>query len=500
MQKGVVYANRRSLRLAMLIVISALTCASVVHGQSGGAASSFHVITGQAAAGSKFAAQRLKTSSTQTDLLAKTHSTVPGKLKVGPPKSGPKVANPFASQKNAAIIMQLDQQRKAADKAASEMKLGLRSAQTGTLLHPPSPNTSSTGTRGIRTTAPLRMPPLQAPSSAAPHTTGSAAAKSNVPSTLLKPTGPGTLGPGNTDATRTSRSMVAAPSPMNTLALTCAHDPTMRILNVSGSYFPATFTTIKKYDFYTITGCSLGNPGPNAKVYIYKGNSFREEFQIQEWHDNWINLDLDPNLKGLLDQDNLTLVVQRADGHQASKGGFKLYADREQVLLHSIPRSSFSLWGLTTAKTSAWKVTYYSPGSTTDYRGFQGMTAEVQWNEQISFMKSNFDTANAPAAGRDVYDFKFLQPGFIPTQAYLRMQDGDCSYASGTLITSGHFNLEWQNGQLWVDWQGQNCGNMKCGNAFQGDCFAIPNTDYAIDVWVEGPRGVDPQTGLPTGH
>jgi len=128
------------------------------------------------------------------------------------------------------------------------------------------------------------------------------------------------------------------------------------------------------------------------------------------------------------------------------------------------------------------------------------MTAEVQWNEQISFMKSNFDTANAPAAGRDVYDFKFLQPGFIPTQAYLRMQDGDCSYASGTLITSGHFNLEWQNGQLWVDWQGQNCGNMKCGNAFQGDCFAIPNTDYAIDVWVEGPRGVDPQTGLPTGH
>jgi hypothetical protein len=487
MQKGLVYANRRSLRQAVLIVISALTWASVAHGHGGAA--------------SKVGAQRRLTPlSAQASPLVKTRSAVAAKLKVGPPKSGPKVANPFAAQKSAAIIMQLDQQRRAADKEASEMKLGLRPAQTGTLLHPPAPNTSGTGTKGVQTTAPLRMPPLQGPSSTAPRTNAGAAARSNAPSTLLKPTGPGTLGPGSTDATRTSRSMLAAPSPTNTLALTCAHDPTMRILNVSGKYFPATFTTIKKYDFYTITGCSLGNPGPNAKVYIYKGNSFREEFQIQEWHENWINLDLDPNLTGLLDQDNLTLVVQRADGHQASKGGYKFYADREQVLLRSFPRRSFSLWGLSTAKTSAWKVTYQSPGSATDGLGFQGMTAEVQWNEQISFMKSNLDTTNAPAAGRDVYDFKFLQPGFIPTQAYLRMQDGDCSYASGKLITSGHFNLEWQNDQLWVDWQGQNCSDMKCGNAFQGDCFAIPNTDYAIDVWVEGPRGVDPQTGLPTRH
>lgn len=456
-------------------------------------------------------AQSLRPSSTQLAQqktgATKTSSRLRRVVKAGPPKSGPKVPNPFAAQKSAAILMQLDQQRKAADKEASEMKLGLQPAQSGTLLHPQSGNTNGTSKNGVQVATPARMPALQSPPSShtVPRRTASTAAQASAPSALLKPSAPAQMGPEGTTATRTgSRAILAAPNPANTLVLTCAHDSTMRILNVSGSYYPATFTTIKRYDAYTITGCSFGDPGPNAKVYlykdIYKGTGFPLQFQILEWHENWIHLQLDWNLTGLFDQDNLTLVVQRADGRQASKSGFKFYAARENVLLRNIPRRTFSLWGLTTAKTSDWHVTYNSPASASDGWGFQGMTAEVQWDEDLPFMKSAFDTAGKPSGGRDVYDFSRLQPGFVPTNAYLQWQNGDCSYASGILATTGNFNLEWQSASLWVDWQGQNCQNMQCGGAFQGDCFSIPNTNYGLDVWAEGPRGVDPWTGLPTNH
>ena len=50
-------------------------------------------------------------------------------------------------------------------------------------------------------------------------------------------------------------------------------------------------------------------------------SSFREDFQIDQWSDNWIKLSIDPNLKGIDDQDNVTLVIQRQDGKQAGKGG-----------------------------------------------------------------------------------------------------------------------------------------------------------------------------------
>ena len=111
----------------------------------------------------------------------------------------------------------------------------------------------------------------------------------------------------------------------------------MRILNVAGSPARAVFTPLIAYDLYTVAGCSFGTPGPDAKAYIYKGGAFREDLQIQEWHDNWIKLSLDPKISGVLDQDDVTLVIQRADGTQASKGGYKFHAARSLVPLQLIP-------------------------------------------------------------------------------------------------------------------------------------------------------------------
>ncbi|HEX5424020.1 MAG TPA: hypothetical protein VFW94_10755 [Candidatus Acidoferrales bacterium] len=475
-----------------ILIAGGLMCAPISLGKSSWAD---HTTTTQAKT-SGMAAQSKPTAS----------ASVRPRVKVGPPNIGPKVANPSAGQTTANILTQLDQQLKAADKEMSAMKVGqsLQTGRTGTLLARPSPNPSSTGTKNVVTRAPSKMPPLQSTPGSTASRAGVGSAVSSASSTLLKPTGPRTIGAETATAqTSTSSSILKAPTPVSDVGLTCAHDPTMRILNVSGSYLPATFTTIEKYDSYTITGCSFGNAEPNAKVYLYKdnykGKGFPLNFRLLEWHDNWIHLDLDWNLSGLFDQDNLTLVIQRADGQQTSKAGFKFYAAREQLRLRSIPRSSFSLWGLTTTSTSAWKVTYNSPASASDGLGFQGTSAEVQWDEHLAFMKNGFDHADAPSAGRDVYDFSRLQPGFVPTNASLEWQNVDCSSYSGAIVTNGNFNLEWQGAQLWVDWQGQNCQNMNCGGAFQTDCFWSDfNTSYAIDVWVEGPKGIDPWTGMAT--
>jgi hypothetical protein len=383
----------------------------------------------------------------------------PNKLKFGPPRSGPKVTNPLAAQRTMSINSMLLSQRQAANTEA--MKLRSSRPGSSTMLNP------------------QPLPPRNTPQMSMPK--------------------PGSLGPSKTMSSSTAASQIGQKPLMNLTAVTCANQPGMRILNVSGSSFPATFTPIQQYNFYTISGCSFGNIGPNAKVYIYKGSTFREQFKIEEWHDNWINLSLNPNLTGLLDQDNLTLVVQRADGQQASKGGYKFYAAREKRMLVEIPRRIFSLDRFNPVNMSAWRDTYNSPASQTDGYGFNGMSVEVQWNENQNFMSGPSDTANAPHGGTDIYDFGKLQPGFVPTDASLRWQDTDCSADSGTLVTSGTFNLRWQSGnQLWVDWQGQNCRNVQCGGAFQGDCFGVPLSSYGLDVWVEGPRDVDPWTGLPT--
>ncbi|MHB8524750.1 MAG: hypothetical protein ACYDD2_01135 [Candidatus Acidiferrales bacterium] len=451
------------------------------------------------------------------------------KAKLGPPKKVQPIKNLGAIQANAALIGLLHTQRQSANAEAARMaNLVARSQTQPTILGQQSQLMSANGSRV--TTASAQAPPqaINAGTSTQAHApatrtmlarptavqtvprTGSvgnigpsrtSSASGNASGTLMQPgsvrtqsvNGSGSGSPGNIS------SSVAQLPHIDTTVLTCAHNPTMRILNVSGSSFPATFTPIAQENFYTITGCSFGNTGPIAKVYIYKGATFREEFQIQEWSDNWIKLNLDSNLSGLLDQDNLTLVVQRADGQQTSKDGFKFYAAREKRLLTQIPNSYFGLYGLNIVDTSQWSQSYNSPASTTDGYGFGGMTAEVSIGEGLQFIKGNFDTQDMPSPGTDIYDLSHLQPGFAATEADISSHDMGCSGGGGTLITSGTLGGEFNGSQLWINWPGENCKNVSCGNGglFSTDCFINPFV-YAVDVWVEGPRGVDPWTGLPT--
>jgi hypothetical protein len=393
-------------------------------------------------------------------------STAPQRLKIAPLKLTPvhtlvHVPNTAVAQNQAGIITLLEKQRQAADLEAAHIvqtKVHTAGLQSG-----PS-RTMSAGSFGARTSLP-----------------GTAAATANSPTTANanRPTlgrlSPGVLGP----------------------AVTCASDPAYRILQVSGSTSPATFTQDDRYNFYTITGCSFGDPGPNSKVYIYFKDSFHQDFQIQEWTDNGIKINLDRNLRGVMDQDNLTLVVQRADGKQTSRNGFKFFAARETTVLSRFPQSGFSLNKFTPTQTSDLKVQYSSPSSPRVAPNISGYTSGVSWECSDCFANiqhPNF--SKFTQAGEDIYSFKGLQPGFVPSDASMAFSDIVCE--SGAVHREGQFALRWVGDDLHAQWQGQTCVPSGCGGFGQPDCFVSPpGSNYALNIWVTGPRGVDPWTGKP---
>ena len=395
------------------------------------------------------------------------------KAKLGVAKKGPAIVNRAAASHVGAMATVLQNQRNSANKEAAQMmKLGIRpAAQPNVSLGPSqtmSASTTASAMRANRTAANAQI-------GATTQVTGSSNSQQ-----MMK------LSP------------VAA---MENLALACSHDTTMRIVGVSGNEGPITFTTDPSGNFYTISGCSFGNIGPTAKVYIYYQNSFHQPFQIQQWNDNYIQCNLDPNLTSVSDVDNLTLVVQRSDGQQAVKTGFKFYAMRATLPLAVFPKQYFSLDKFNLQDVSNLTGAVYSPVDPTGY--FPNNTAEVTWYDpDLAPVKNkNFVTPQStPPTGTDIYDFSHLAPGFEPTSAYISSPDPGayCSSISGgeltVTATSGTFGGNWNGSQLWITWQGWNC--KMSGDTF----FEPPVTDYAVDVFVEGPRGLDPWSGQPIGH
>lgn len=382
--------------------------------------------------------------------------------KLGSTVQSQKITNPKVALQNSSIIAVLRTQRQAAESEAAQMKLGLH---TGGVQGQPAHTMSATTGSGMMNTA-----------------------RAVQPSTSV-----GVAANGGSSNRYAAMPAGAIPG----IAVQCGHDPTMRIITVSGGPHPAIFTQDATYNFYTITGCSFGNQGPNAKVSIYYQGTFHQDFQIEEWSDNGIKLHLDPNLRGVDDQNNLTLVVQRADGKQVSKGGYKFYAARDTIKLSSIPKSDFSLNGFRPdqATTKTWQVTYTSASTTAVTPHLAGWTAEAHWD-------LGYDSNLNLVGGSDIYDFSHLHSTFGLDSAAMEGVNLSCTDPNyNKFASSGDWGIDWYGASgLEVKWSGQVCKNTpgSCGGAFQGDCFVgLPETNYGLNVWVTGPRGLDPWTGKP---
>jgi hypothetical protein len=107
--------------------------------------------------------------------------------------------------------------------------------------------------------------------------------------------------------------------------------------------------------------------------------------------------------------------------------------------------------------------------------------------------------------GSDIYDFSHLHSTFGLENALMEWEDVSCDPSNYVFASSkDNWGIDWyQNTGVKITWQGQTCNPKpsSCGGVgpFQGDCFTSPpETNYGVDVWVTGPRGLDPWTGKPT--
>jgi len=306
--------------------------------------------------------------------------------------------------------------------------------------------------------------------------------------------------PSNSKGSLPSSMTMTQVAPINGTAVICANNPLFRILTVSGSSSPATFTPIDQYDLYTINGCSFGNPSSNDKVYLYGTGALQLNFQIQFWSDNSIAVSLDPNLSGLPDLGNLTLVVQRADGQQVQKGGFSFYAARATVQLSTIPSSWANLVTLTCGFTCGNKTmsAQFSSPPTSSWPG-PGPSAGTL------YVSRYFDGAkfNPTGANPDWYDFTHLAPGFSTDSFQLTTYSPtpqDCpftvTYSQDFGTWKGYWGGTSAAGDIFIFLSDTTCSSFNPIFPLQ-NWQNVTGSYYALTVWVNGPRGIDPMTGQP---
>ncbi len=422
----------------------------------------------------------------QTPASNETKRRAPLKINLGPPKEFPKVPNPHAAMHDAAVIAVLQRQRQTADLQFAQMKA---------------------------------MQPLVAmPVRQAPQLPAGARVQAGSPGTLSKAGASPVAATGKPTDKSGSPSVKPTVAPfLESVVAACAMSgpDAMSIGRVSGEFYPATFTPIEKYNQYTITGCSFG-PFDRDKVHVYifgKG-SFTGNFQPKLWTENLITVILDPALSGFLDQDNLTLVVQRADGKQASKSGFKFYAARGDAYDNPVPLKQLPADYAYLAPYDLF-VTQYSASADEQ----QGISAQVSrsliahkdaTNGNVYFDNQNekaVPVADALAgldggmAPTDEFDLRKLQPSFVPVSLdgfywmpEARSLCGAWDEQNHWTHLVGTWDFSWPTGnRIMVHSQTTICRDKE---AFGRTNWA-QQSQYALRVWVSGPRCIDPWTGQP---
>lgn len=313
-----------------------------------------------------------------------------------------------------------------------------------------------------------------------------------LPHVLVQPAVP-TVGAGQTQSANGSGSpqpVAAQPSTSgapsmqlsaNTRTQMCYHGPdaTPGIRTVNGSAH-ATFTPTKSYDLYTIVGCNFGDSGSTAKAWIY-GSGFKQNFQILAWSDTSVAVMLDPNLSGVQDQDNLTLVVQTSDGKEAQASGFAFYAARDSVQLASIPQSQVHF----ASSLFDPSLVYASP--TTAKSGVpQGAVGST------NFVSRSWSDKTTPSS--DYYDFSNLPADWVVSAVSWGQYDGSCygvvtykedfgSWGPQFDTTGNNFNFQWGDTSC--------SGWMPNPFPWMGWYSNTTQSGYALQVWVDGPRGTE---------
>lgn len=407
-------------------------------------------------------------------------------VKLAPPTASRRMTNPILSQQNASIIAVLDQQKQLAQQESAAMKSSQRT---------------------VASAASARTPVLTA--------------------NLQENSTPQTLSPGQTQGASVNLGPSIAHAPaFNTAVLVCSTDPTPRILRVNGGQAPGIFTPEAKYNQYTIVGCGFGQSQGSARIFGING--FTANLNVDFWSDNGITAHLDPWLAGVLDQNNVSVVVLPVGKQQLQKSGYKFHAarglpgpdgtDQEVPLAYdSMPQSSVGLASINNFLAGFDQLPSNTLASFPSF-SFQG-TPVAGWvfrylyahADRISALRTHDcfindigydgDVCNFAIQQQkpDTWDFNGLVSGFAVSSYALYYENIDPTTLCGAWADMDHdgsvtgnwdFNLNQQN-QITVTSSVYYCHDVEFGTR---DNFA-DQAAYGLAVWVLGPRCVDPWTG-----
>jgi hypothetical protein len=257
------------------------------------------------------------------------------------------------------------------------------------------------------------------------------------------------------------------------------HDPRSRLVvlpgirTVNGRGSGTIFTPEPQYNLFTIKGSGFGAQPGTALLYgPFRAGQVR--LQIEFWSDTEIVAKVDPGVTREPDQDNVTLVLSPVGAAQMRKEGFRFRAVRETVILRSIPRS----WANLDLAHGGEQVGFGEPGPDESAR----VGRYLGGNDSFP-------------PGTDSFRIRGLARGFVldSYQVWGGRTDTNRSFCDGEMggqYFHGKYDATFLEPDTFVVYWGVWGCHVSPYLLLPGSDYA--RSDYALAVWVRGPRGVSP--------
>ncbi|HLJ40521.1 MAG TPA: hypothetical protein VKT50_03435 [Candidatus Acidoferrales bacterium] len=294
------------------------------------------------------------------------------------------------------------------------------------------------------------------------------------------------------------------------------------VSSVQNATSPVVFTQDPVYNDYIITGCGFGNT-EGGQVYLSGAvTGGRINMTVYQWTPTMIEAKVQAGLTGVLDGWPDLFVVPPGGSAPAKFANCRFYAQRQSVLLPSIPQNYAHLASETVGDGKHGFGTMYCPGpgqmhlfpciSFNYGEPLDGVTNNPSQRGLTSTAVSNaVDRDGGPLQfnpGEDVYDLSNLAPGFaidyFGVHWYTWSQSACDDFRINEMKAGDTVNWSYQGrldqyfqkgSQIIVDWPVDYCTSNWIG-LFRD--FSYYNSGYSLEVHVKGPIGVDPWTGQPT--
>jgi hypothetical protein len=299
--------------------------------------------------------------------------------------------------------------------------------------------------------------------------------------------------------------------------------PAPQIHSVNSKNAGVVFTQDPLYNDYVITGCGFGSL--EGQVYLsgaITGGRINLLVKPNQWSDTKIEAIVQPGLTGVLDGWP-DLIVVSSGGTPAKFPNCRFYAQRQSVLLPTIPQQYVTLANVTVGDATHGFGTEYCSGPDVSHLfpciafnagpPLDGITNGHDHRNDPNEMVSNAVDRDGGQlqfnAGEDVYDLSSMAPGFevdYPTVYWYAWTSDVCEgWASDAFPkkpgdsvgydTEGHYSwYKKTKTKVVVDWGVDHCAWRWLGIFKVDDWY---NSGYSLQVHVNGPIGVDPWTGHP---